>query len=232
MSLKKVTICLCASRPHIDRQAVIEIANALKTAGYEIQIEPDLCATAIDSQQEMEAISTSTVIACYPRAINALFERFGLKASQTLNLRTSCSSEILKHFNIESASASQVLETGENQVKSAIDAWYPVLDSERCIQCGKCHDFCLFGVYTLDNGEVRVTNPTNCKTDCPACARTCPVKAVIFPKYPKSPINGGLDDEESASSNINPNATYGDLLRNRLKERRLTGLSLLKPTKE
>jgi ferredoxin len=52
--------------------------------------------------------------------------------------------------------------------------------------------FCLFGVYALnEDGKVYVKNPTSCKTDCPACARVCPETAIIFPKYPNPPINGG-----------------------------------------
>ena len=41
-----------------------------------------------------------------------------------------------------------------------------------------------------DDGRVEVSNPSSCKTNCPACARVCPHKAIIFPKYTDSPING------------------------------------------
>ena len=81
-------------------------------------------------------------------------------------------------------------------VKVATDAWYPILDYERCVDCGKCHDFCLFGVYSIEDGKVKVAQPQNCKNNCPACSRVCPAEAVIFPKYERSPINGGSASEE------------------------------------
>ncbi|MFW6152431.1 MAG: hypothetical protein ACOC6C_05595, partial [Verrucomicrobiota bacterium] len=35
-----------------------------------------------------------------------------------------------------------------------------------------------------------VSNPANCKTNCPACARICPEAAIMFPKFHESPVNG------------------------------------------
>ena len=61
--------------------------------------------------------------------------------------------------------------------------WYPLIDYSRCTGCRKCMDFCLFGVYALSDGNVVVSNPDNCKNGCPACARTCPQRAIIFPHY-------------------------------------------------
>jgi NAD-dependent dihydropyrimidine dehydrogenase PreA subunit len=69
--------------------------------------------------------------------------------------------------------------------------WFPVIDRGQCIDCGKCHDFCLFGVYGRTGSRVEVANPANCKNNCPACARVCPAGAIIFAKFSKPPINGG-----------------------------------------
>jgi Pyruvate/2-oxoacid:ferredoxin oxidoreductase delta subunit len=69
-------------------------------------------------------------------------------------------------------------------------AWFPVIDYDRCAGCKQCADFCLFGVFSSDDGGVRVANPASCKTNCPACARMCPHAAIIFPHYPTGPING------------------------------------------
>ncbi len=72
------------------------------------------------------------------------------------------------------------------------DRWYPVHDKSRCTECGHCLQFCLFGVYETDaGGRVRVTNPDNCKPGCPACARICPHRAIMFPLYHQDPAIAG-----------------------------------------
>jgi ferredoxin len=55
----------------------------------------------------------------------------------------------------------------------------------------QCLTFCLFDVYGVNTEKkIEVRNPTNCKTDCPACSRVCPEVAILFPKYKGGPING------------------------------------------
>ncbi len=85
------------------------------------------------------------------------------------------------------ALAPQPAAGGPAPLKEIADAagprWYPVIDDSRCTGCRKCVDFCLFGVYALSGGDVVVSNPDNCKNGCPACARTCPQRAIIFPHY-------------------------------------------------
>lgn len=75
--------------------------------------------------------------------------------------------------------------------------WFPVIDFGRCTNCMQCLTFCLFDVYgvTTDK-QIKVQNPTNCKTDCPACSRVCPEVAILFPKYKMGPINGDIVREE------------------------------------
>ncbi len=70
--------------------------------------------------------------------------------------------------------------------------WYPMLDDERCINCGHCLQFCLFGVYEHDaQGQVVVIHPEKCKPGCPACSRICPQGAIIFPHYRKDAAIAG-----------------------------------------
>jgi NAD-dependent dihydropyrimidine dehydrogenase PreA subunit len=72
------------------------------------------------------------------------------------------------------------------------ERWYPVLDLGRCVGCGHCHEFCLFGVYERDEaGKVRVARPDQCKAGCPACSRVCPEGAIIFPRYERDPAISG-----------------------------------------
>lgn len=69
--------------------------------------------------------------------------------------------------------------------------WYPVIDYSRCTNCMECIDFCLFGVYGVDNQEtILVEQPDNCRKGCPACSRVCPEHAIIFPQH-KSPAIAG-----------------------------------------
>lgn len=69
--------------------------------------------------------------------------------------------------------------------------WFPVIDFSRCTNCMQCLTFCLFDVYGVSREKkIEVRNPTNCKTDCPACSRVCPEVAILFPKYRGGPING------------------------------------------
>jgi hypothetical protein len=69
--------------------------------------------------------------------------------------------------------------------------WYPVIDYSRCTNCMECLDFCLFGVYGVDNlGRINVENQDSCKKGCPACSRVCPEQAIMFPDY-KSPAIAG-----------------------------------------
>ncbi|MGE3804920.1 MAG: ferredoxin family protein [Gemmataceae bacterium] len=69
--------------------------------------------------------------------------------------------------------------------------WYPVIDYSRCTNCMECIDFCLFGVYGVDQQDrILVEHQDNCKKGCPACSRVCPEHAIIFPDY-KTPAIAG-----------------------------------------
>ncbi|MFA6174867.1 MAG: ferredoxin family protein, partial [Kiritimatiellales bacterium] len=110
-------------------------------------------------------------------------------------------------------------------------AWFPVIDGDRCTNCGQCFEFCLFGVYEKDaGGKVRVTNPQSCKNNCPACARICPAAAIIFPKVGESPINGAeISDEDALKANIkiNVDEILGDDIYAALNARKQKRQSLL-----
>ncbi|MDR3246332.1 MAG: 4Fe-4S binding protein, partial [Prevotellaceae bacterium] len=176
MNKGKVTICICSSRSIIDREAVVEVSQTLNKAGYAVDMEADLCEKAISSYAEMKAMAASTVIACYPRAVYSLFARHDLRPAGVLDIRNGSREEILSRFDLTESVPykSFAAEIESKPQKAGCDAWYPVIDKERCTGCGKCHDFCLFGVYSMEDGAVRVSRPTQCKINCPACARTCP----------------------------------------------------------
>ena len=233
MHSQKITLCACASRTFIDKEKVARLTAILQAAGKEVEVVPDLCEWIEQRSNRLSDIVTGPIIACHPRALKALFEWAGLSAPQTVDMRAQDEAAVLTALGLSTDSvcpadrlaASQTHLEGLSK-KPGQDAWFPAIDKSRCIDCGKCHDFCLFGVYTLEGKKVVVKNPENCKNNCPACARNCPTQAIIFPKYAHAPINGGEASEEKAIA-IDTAALYNTALRERLAARRAS-VSLLK----
>jgi len=69
--------------------------------------------------------------------------------------------------------------------------WYPVIDDSKCTACLECVNYCLFGVYTIGtDSRPFVVQPDACRDGCPACARVCPSRAIMFPLYEDRTIAG------------------------------------------
>lgn len=82
-----------------------------------------------------------------------------------------------------------------SQMEPTKRRWYPVIDYSLCTNCMECIDFCLFGVYGVDQGgQILVEEQDSCKKGCPACSRVCPENAIIFPGH-KTPGIAGADGE-------------------------------------
>ncbi len=223
MSVQKVTICACANRRRFAESYVAGFSDALKKNGYEVEVVDDLCRLAMDASPEFVRISETFVLACQPRAVAALFKWHGLAVQQWEQL-SGMDSRLNPMLDWVPGNVQPFEKTAAVESENA--AWFPILDKNRCVECGRCLDFCLFGVYSKNENRMVVTNPQNCKNNCPACARMCPQRAIIFPKYDKSPINGGLEEEETFSVE-SMEILYNERLRYRLQERR-QGVSLLK----
>lgn len=230
MSQQNIVICACASRSFISKVQVAELVATLQQAGYNVTIEADLCETAeTDPARMRELVTGNIIMGCYTRALRALADRADCSAAKNINIRGRRIEQVLKELNLDDAMNNDeewqarrdtaLAEINTFTVKVATDAWYPILDYERCVDCGKCHDFCLFGVYSIEDGKVKVAQPQNCKNNCPACSRVCPAEAVIFPKYERSPINGGSASEEGVIM-LDMDTMYADALRARLEQRR------------
>lgn len=231
---KKATVCACASRSFIDKEKVTEIAASLESDGYSVAVLPDLCRKMMQASSDLPEIASSVILACHPRAIRSHLNRLDLVADTILDIRNNSCADIVSQLKIQSCNNNEqecAKETFRKEIEAfptecGCDAWYPIIDKERCTECGKCMDFCLFGVYSSENGHIKVVKPENCKNNCPACARICPSRAIIFPKYDKSPINGGLDEEEHFAPD-EMDAMYRERLKYKLQQRR-ESVSLLK----
>ena len=63
--------------------------------------------------------------------------------------------------------------------------WYPTIDYVKCVNCGKCVDYCKLGVYKFEEKKGKkkllVRNPNNCVVYCNGCDAICPSFAITHP---------------------------------------------------
>ena len=172
-------------------------------------VVPDLC--RISAKHE-PFNPESTILGCQTRAIKTLIGH----AADWIDIRSTPTDELLEKLSLPKEFPWK--ELPEVTLPDKWIPWFPAIDATRCVQCGKCMDFCMFGVYSKPDGKVTVTSPESCKTDCPACARICPANAIIFAKSEEERLNGSLDEP------IKPSENDQAALRERLKHRRVPRL--------
>ena len=61
--------------------------------------------------------------------------------------------------------------------------WHPTVDGGKCTGCGKCLELCRDGVFSMEDGRVRVVRPEGCIVLCSHCMPECPAGAITFPPY-------------------------------------------------
>ena len=205
----EILFCHCAHADVVPGPVRREVFEALGAAAG-VRAVPDLCGLAARADPLLKRLAEAPsliIVACFPRAVKWLFAAAGAPLSddrvEIFNMRAQTAGDILASLppgpdaalDAERADAAQPAALGAGEWMP----WFPVIDRDRCIGCGQCLNFCLFGVYDApSDGRVEVRNPSRCKTGCPACARICPEAAIIFPKYLAAPINGDEPAETPA----------------------------------
>lgn len=199
--MKTILYCNCSRAGLISDSVRSVVLDTLDKAGVAYLYTDDLCGLCADLDSPLAktvADDSLIVLACFPRAVNALLNRAGLGDVldvRSINLKTADPEILAEQLEISDVRPGKRITL--NHSNPAWEPWYPVIDYDRCKQCRQCLNFCLFGVFTQDDDHcVHVAQPTHCKTGCPACARVCPAAAIIFPKYGKIPINGDTVNEE------------------------------------
>jgi NAD-dependent dihydropyrimidine dehydrogenase PreA subunit len=93
--------------------------------------------------------------------------------------------------------------------ETPLPRWYPVIDFGRCNDCMECLDFCLFGVYGVDDdGHIAVESPESCKKGCPACSRVCPQNAILFPMH-RTPAIAGASGANMDAQKLDLSELFG-----------------------
>ena len=201
-------LCRCRQAQLLPPRAVEQVRAAVLAAGIELIEADDLCELSErrdDVLARLASHARSSVIACFPRAVRCLFQFAASPLTgdvRLFNLRARPAGEIIRELGLEGQATHLPGPARHVPSQGGWTPWFPVIDFDRCKHCGQCLNFCLFGVYRQEiDGCIRVANPRNCKTGCPACARVCPHGAIVFPKYKSAPINGD-DSAQTAPPNL------------------------------
>jgi len=211
--VSQLVVCLCAYGPKVDRRRALALAGAAAASGRDVLVLEDFCAVAAGKAPRGNIGEDPTLVGCRPRALKALLMAAKIRG------------EAKDLAQIETEYPDAAPYTGEIiSYDNAWRAWFPVIDLDCCVQCGKCRDYCLFGVYQ-SHGEIKVAHPDHCKNNCPACARICPAGAIIFAKHPDAPVDGAEAETPAATA---PAAGLSEQLRRRRQERK----SIFKDRKE
>ncbi len=173
------------------------LAQALNNFQLDIYELHDLCALSINEKEFLKTIGKKydqkIVIACFPRAVKNMLKQSSIDFGkyEVINFREERVEKIIdkldNQFNLPVGSANYQIKESELKVP----AWFPVIDSSLCTLCGQCSRFCLFGVYKFNKKSLNVVDPLACKNNCPACGRTCPASAIIFPRLPENSVLSG-----------------------------------------
>jgi ferredoxin len=196
-----VIFCRCSAGV-VSKEIGDKIAEGLKGFNTDVFELKDLCAFSVKERDVLRTIGKEfrkkIIIACYPRAVKHMFRQAEIDFGEfeVLNFKELTPEEILTrldtNFQIPEGQARYQVQITNLDVP----AWFPVIDDSRCTFCGKCARFCLFGVYSYDKKSLKVVDPLACKDNCPACGRTCPTQAIMFPRLAENTVLAGAEPGE------------------------------------
>ena len=99
------------------------------------------------------------------------------KTSVAVGLLSAGPDAVLLDCDVEEPNASLLMD-GRDVGSEEFTVRYPVVDAQRCTNCGACARFCAFGALLAGSETVTVL-PDHCH-DCGGCARVCPVGAITY----------------------------------------------------
>jgi heterodisulfide reductase subunit A-like polyferredoxin len=175
------------------------LAGSFKKLHIDVVELHDLCAISLNEKEFLTSLDKEYdrkfIVACYPRALNNIFTQNQISISnfEVLNFRELSEESLIETLSEKIGTQSP---PGNYEVKRSsleVPAWYPVIDASRCTLCGQCARFCVFGVYNYNKKSLEVVNPLSCKNNCPACGRTCPASAIMFPRLAENSMLSGAD---------------------------------------
>ena len=203
-----------------------KLINVFRQLDIDVKELHDLCAFSVHNQLKLTQIgkqyARKLIVACYPRAVQNMLIQGGVDFGkfEVLNFKVFTVSEIEQKLKAEFSIAEG--KANYEVIKSELDtpAWFPVIDQSRCTLCGKCARFCLFGVYQFDKKKLKVENPLACKNLCPACGRTCPSQAIMFPRLRERSVLAGDKPTETQPTRIGENDSLLVMLNERNQKRK------------
>ncbi|MCF7957004.1 MAG: hypothetical protein K9M57_01010 [Phycisphaerae bacterium] len=225
---KKILFCNCSYSDIIAANTKKRLTDILDQSGVDYRTIDDLCGLCANRDPGLTddlANQPVTIVACYSRAVKWLFDAAGIPLpsdTEILNMREQTAEKIAQSLTGSAVMTQPNTKSDPPETKKTDwIPWFPVIDYSRCTNCKQCLNFCLFNVFaSTEDGKIVVSNPRKCKTNCPACARVCPQKAIIFPKYKTAPFNGSDESVSPESiSQVNlKSITKGDIY-NKLRQR-------------
>lgn len=198
-----IIICRCPAElvPEGTIDDIVKGVGAVEADVIELN---DLCAISLNEKYLLEDIAArytrKIVVACYPRAVRSILKQGGIDFGyfHVLNFRELSAGDIVSSLEKDHNIPAGKPDYHVHKTNLEVPAWYPVVDTSLCSLCGKCANYCLFGVYKFDKKSLKVVSPLSCKNNCPACGRLCPESAIIFPRYPQNSVLSGTEPGKDA----------------------------------